>query len=84
MWCWANGLPFLGSGLPQREPLLIDVQRARAALGTTAFFGGMAKVVVRVLVVEGGRLSSPEVDANVDHLFSISVNQEQGNTLVIC
>jgi hypothetical protein len=50
---------------------------------TTAFFSGMAKVVVRVLVVEGGRSSSPEVGANVVHLFSTAVNQEQGNTLVI-
>jgi hypothetical protein len=49
---------------------------ARAALGTTAFFGGIAKVVARVLGVEGGRLSSPEVGANVGHLFSIAVNQE--------
>jgi hypothetical protein len=30
---------------------------------------------------EGGRLSSPEVGANVGHLFSIDVNQEQGNTI---
>jgi hypothetical protein len=42
---------------------------ARAAPGTIAFFGGMAKVVVRVLYVEGGRLSSPEVGANVGYLF---------------
>jgi hypothetical protein len=55
---------------------------ARAAPGAIAFFGGMAKVVVRVLGVEGGRLSSPEVGANVGHLFSNSVNQEQGNTIV--
>jgi hypothetical protein len=46
---------------------------ARAALGATAFFGGMAKVVVRVLAVEGGRSSSPTVGANVGHLFSIAV-----------
>jgi hypothetical protein len=42
----------------------------------------MAKVVVRVLGVEGGRLISPEVGANVGHLFSNVVNQEQGNTIV--
>jgi hypothetical protein len=57
---------------------------ARAAPGTTAFFDGIAKVVVRVLVVEGGRSSSLEVGANVGHLFSITLNQEQGNTFVIC
>jgi hypothetical protein len=43
---------------------------ARAAPGAIAFFGGMAKVVARVLGVEGGRLSSPKVGANVGHLFS--------------
>jgi hypothetical protein len=42
----------------------------------------MTKVVVRVLLVEGGCLSSPEVGANVGHLFLIAVNQEQGNTFV--
>jgi hypothetical protein len=55
---------------------------ARAAPGDIAFFGGMAKVDVRVLVVEGGRLSLPEVGTNVGHLFSNVVNQEQGNTIV--
>jgi hypothetical protein len=54
---------------------------ARAAPGTIAFFGGKAKVVVRVLGVEGGRSSSPEVGANVGHLFLNVVNQEQGNTI---
>jgi hypothetical protein len=29
-------------------------------------------------------VSSPEVGANVDHLFSSVVNQEQGNTIVKC
>jgi hypothetical protein len=33
-------------------------------------------------VAEGGPLSSPEVGANVVHLFSNTVNQEQGNTIV--
>jgi hypothetical protein len=31
---------------------------------------------------EDGRLSSPEVGANVGHLFLIAMNQEQGNTIV--
>ena len=57
---------------------------ARAAPDTTAFFGGMGKVVVRVLAVEGGCSSSPEVGTNVGHLFAIAANQEQGNTFVIC
>jgi hypothetical protein len=41
----------------------------------------MMKVVARA-VVGGGRLSSPEVGANVGYLFSNVVNQEQGNTIV--
>jgi hypothetical protein len=43
---------------------------ARAAPGAIVFFGGMTKVVARAPDVEGGRLSSPEVGANVGHLFS--------------
>jgi hypothetical protein len=57
---------------------------ARAAPGATAFVSGMAKVVVRVLIVKGGCSSSPEVGANVGHLFFIVVNQKQGNTIVKC
>ena len=33
------------------------------------------------MLAEGGRLSSPEVGANVGHLFTNAVNQEQGNTI---
>jgi hypothetical protein len=36
----------------------------------------------RWMLVEGGRLSSPEVGANVRHLFSNAIGQEQGNTIV--
>jgi hypothetical protein len=54
----------------------------RAAPSAIAFFDGMAKIVVGVLGVEGGHLSSPEVDANVGNLFSTTVNQKQGNTVV--
>jgi hypothetical protein len=42
----------------------------------------MTKVVARAPSVEGGHLSSPEVGANVGHLFSNVVNQEQGNTII--
>ena len=55
---------------------------ARAVLGAISFFGGMTKVVARAPGVEGGRLSSPEVGANVGHLFSNVVGQEQGNKIV--
>jgi hypothetical protein len=53
----------------------------RAAPGAIAFFGGMTKVDAWD-VAKGGRLSSPEVGANVGHLFSNAVNEEQGNTVV--
>jgi hypothetical protein len=42
----------------------------------------MTKVVALAPGVEGGRLSSPKVDADVGHLFSNAVNQEQGNTVI--
>jgi hypothetical protein len=41
----------------------------------------MTKVFARV-VAESGRLSLSEVGANVGHLFSNTVDQEQGNTIV--
>jgi hypothetical protein len=56
---------------------------ARAAPGGIAFFSGMTKVVARAPGVEGGHLSSPEVGANVGHLFSNVLNHEQGNIIVI-
>jgi hypothetical protein len=34
------------------------------------------------MLTEGGRTGSPEVGANVGHLFSDVVYQEQGNTIV--
>jgi hypothetical protein len=55
---------------------------ARAIPSAIAFFGGMAKVVVQVLGVEGGRLSSPEVGANAGHLFSNVVNQNKATQLL--
>jgi hypothetical protein len=54
---------------------------ARAAPGTIAFFGGMMKVLSQA-VVEGGRLSSPDVGANVGHLSSNAMIKGQGNTIV--
>jgi hypothetical protein len=55
---------------------------ARAAPSAIAFFDGMMKVIAQAPGVEGGRLSSPEVGANVGHLFSTVVDQEKGNTIV--
>jgi hypothetical protein len=54
---------------------------ARATPGAIALFGGMKKVVAQA-VAKSSHLSSPEVGANVGHLFSNVVNQEQGNTIV--
>jgi hypothetical protein len=38
----------------------------------------------RWMLAEGGRLSSPEVGANVGHLFSNATGSKQGNTIVNC
>jgi hypothetical protein len=43
----------------------------RAAPDTVVFFGGMSKIDDLPKVVE---VSSPEVDANVGHLFSNAIN----------
>jgi hypothetical protein len=51
----------------------------RAALGIVVFFGGMSKMDDLPKVME---LSSPEVGANVGLLFSNTINQEQGNTII--
>jgi hypothetical protein len=52
-------------------------------IGSTSFVaeGAIAWLTCEVIVaiVE---VSSPEVGANVGHLFSNAVNQEQGNTIV--
>jgi hypothetical protein len=50
-----------------------------AAPGAFVFFSGMTKVDALPKVVE---VSTPEVGANVGHLFSNAINQEQGNTIV--
>jgi hypothetical protein len=50
-----------------------------AAPGAAVFFDGMTKVDALLRVVE---VSTPEVGANVGHLFSNAINQEQGNTIV--
>jgi hypothetical protein len=34
------------------------------------------------MLAEGGHSGSPEVGANVGHLFSNAIDQEQGNTIV--
>jgi hypothetical protein len=72
---------FSGFGLLSESPSWLMSSCARAAPGAIAFFGGTTKVNAWD-VVEGGRLSLLEVGANVGHLFSNVVNQEQDNTIV--
>jgi hypothetical protein len=50
-----------------------------ATPSAVVFFGGMTKVDALPKVVE---VSTPEVGANVGHLLSNAMNQEQGNTIV--
>jgi hypothetical protein len=50
-----------------------------AAPGAAIFFGDMTKVDALPKVVE---VSTLEVGANVGHLFSNTINQEQGNTII--
>jgi hypothetical protein len=78
---WAGGLSLLVPGLSQRERASWFVSSGcRAALGTVAFFGGMSKMDALPKVVE---VRSLEVGANVGHLFSNAINQEQGNIFII-
>jgi hypothetical protein len=43
---------------------------------------GAAAWLLYEAIVTTVEVSSPEVGANVDHLFSKAINQEQGNTNV--
>jgi hypothetical protein len=52
-------------------------------IGSTSFIAeGATAWLFYEAIVEIMEVSSPEVAANVDHLFSNVVNQEQGNTTV--
>jgi hypothetical protein len=53
-------------------------------IGSTSFVaeGAMIEPLVKPLPLLWSEVSSPEVGANVGHLFSDAVNQEQGNTIV--
>ena len=50
-----------------------------AAPGTVVFFGGMTNVDALLKVVE---VSTPKVGANVGHLFSNAIDQNQGSIIV--
>jgi hypothetical protein len=63
--------------------LLAYSELEQPMLGSTSFVAEAAAAWLPceaiVTVVEA---SSPEVSANVGHLFSNAINQEQGNTIV--
>jgi hypothetical protein len=62
--------------------LLVGSELEPPVIGSTSF---IAKGVIAWLpceaIVAVMEVSSPEVGANVGHLFSNAVNQEQGNTI---
>jgi hypothetical protein len=76
---WASGLSLMAPSLSQGECVLICVQWLQ---------GSPLHCFLLRQHDEGERLpkvmevSSPEVGANVGHLFSNFVNQEQGNTII--
>jgi hypothetical protein len=63
--------------------LLAGSELEPPVFGSTSFVaeGGMAWLLYEVIVTTV-EVSSPEVGANVGHLFSKAINQEQGNTNV--
>jgi hypothetical protein len=63
--------------------LLADSKHEQPVIGSISFVakGAMALVPCEVIIVVM-EVSSPEVGANVGHLFSNVVNQEQGNIIV--
>jgi hypothetical protein len=75
---YASFFCFLLAG-SELEPLESPV------IGSTSFLaeGATAWLTCEVIVVIV-EVSSPEVDANVGHLLSNVVSQEQGNTIVNC
>jgi hypothetical protein len=75
--CWAGSLSFLAS---QREIVSWFMSSGcSAAPGTVVFFGGMTNVDALLKVVE---VSTPKVGANVGHLFSNAIDQNQGSIIV--
>jgi hypothetical protein len=77
--CWASCLPFLALGFSQRESLLVGVQWLKGSLWRYCLLRRHVEGECLPKVVE---VSSPEVGANVGHLFSNAMNQEQANTIV--
>jgi hypothetical protein len=79
MWCWVGSLPFLDPSFSQRECLLIGIQWLQGSPWRYCLLQWHDEGECLPKVVE---VSSSEVGANLVHLFSNAVNQEQGNTIV--
>jgi hypothetical protein len=63
--------------------LLASSELEPPVIGSNSFIGeGVAAWLPCEAIVIVVEVSSPEVGANVGHLFSNVVNQEQGNTIV--
>jgi hypothetical protein len=63
--------------------LLAGSELEPPVIGSTSFVAeGAAAWLPCEAIVTVVEVSSPEVGANVGHLFSNAINQEQGNTIV--
>jgi hypothetical protein len=63
--------------------LLAGLELESPVFGNTNFIAEDVMVLVPCeVIVAVVEVSSPKVGANVGHLFSKAVNQEQGNTIV--
>jgi hypothetical protein len=76
---WASGLSLLAPGLSQGECILICVHWLQGSPWHCCLLRRHDEGEFLPKVVE---VSSPKVGANVCHLFSNVVSQEQGNTIV--
>jgi hypothetical protein len=63
--------------------LLAGLELELPVIGSTSFVSeGATTWLFCKAIVAAVEVSSPEVGANVGHLFSNATNQEQGNTIV--
>jgi hypothetical protein len=63
--------------------LLAGLELEPPVIGSTSFVAeGATTWLLCEAIIAVVEVSSPEVGANVGHLFSNSIDQEQGNTIV--
>jgi hypothetical protein len=67
LWCWAGSHRFLAPGFSQQECLLVGIQWLQGSPWRYCLFCRRDEGECLSKVVE---VSSPEVSANVGHLFS--------------